>query len=67
MAKAKKIINIKTLPGTDEEVLNFLRLSNYKDVKNLLNHIQRSVIVKEDKVEYDLHRKIKRGLSTRTL
>ena len=59
IALDKKIINKNTLLGTDEEVMNFLRLSNDKDVKNLLNHLHRNVIVKEDKVEYDLHRKNK--------
>jgi HD superfamily phosphohydrolase len=59
IALDKKIININTLLGTDEEVMNFLRLSNDKDVKNLLNHLHRNVIVKEDKVEYHLHRKNK--------
>ncbi|NLN49229.1 MAG: hypothetical protein GX154_09155, partial [Clostridiales bacterium] len=55
----KKIISTNTLLRTDEEVMNFLRLSNDIDVKNLLNHIHRNVIVKEDKVEYHLHRKNK--------
>ncbi|NHM34043.1 HD domain-containing protein [Neobacillus terrae] len=59
IALDKKIIDINTLLGTDEEVMNFLRLSNDKDVKNLLNHLHRNVIVKEDKVEYHLHRKNK--------
>ena len=59
IALDKKIINTNTLLGTDEEVMNFLRLSNDIDVKNLLNHIHQNVIVKEDKVEYHLHRKNK--------
>lgn len=59
IALDKKIINLHTLLGTDEEVMNFLRLSNDKDVQNFLNHLHRNVIVKEDKVEYHLHRKIK--------
>lgn len=59
IALDKKIINTNTLLGTDEEVMDLLRLSNDIEVENLLNHIHRSVIVKEDKIEYHLHRKKK--------
>jgi uncharacterized protein len=59
IALDKNIINIHTLLGTDEEVLNLLRLSNDKDVRNLLKQIHRNVVVKEDKNEYHLHRKNK--------
>lgn len=59
LALDKKIINQNTLLGTDGEVMDLLRLSDDTEVKNLLNHLHRSVIVKEDKVEYDLHRKNK--------
>lgn len=59
IALNKKIINLNTLVGTDEEVMDLLRLSDDKDVKNLLNRIHPNVIVKEDKYEYDLHRKNK--------
>lgn len=59
IALDKKIITMNTLLGTDEEVLNLLRLSNDKDVENLLNQIHQSVKVEEDTVEYHLHRKNK--------
>lgn len=59
LALDKKIINPDTLLGTDGEVMDLLRLSDDKEVTNLLNHLHRNVIVKEDKVDYDLHRKNK--------
>ncbi|OIK14519.1 HD domain-containing protein [Bacillus sp. MUM 13] len=59
IALDKKIINTNTLLGTDEEVMDFLHLSNDMEVENLINHIHRGVIVKEDKAEYHLHRKNK--------
>ena len=59
IALDKKIISLDTLLRTDEEVIELLRLSNDIDVKNLLNNIHQSVIVKEDKGEYHLHRKNK--------
>jgi len=59
LAIDKNIINLDTLLKTDEEVMNLLRLSDDKDVKDLLNQIHLNVNVKEDKSEYDLHRKNK--------
>ncbi|MBY8912055.1 HD domain-containing protein [Bacillus sp. YC2] len=59
IALDKKIININTLLGTDEEVMDLLRSSSDIDVKKLLNRIHRNVIVKEDKIGYHLHRKNK--------
>ena len=58
-ALAKQIINLDSLLGTDEEVMRYLHLSNDQDVKNLFNQLHRNVHVKEDKVNYDLHRKNK--------
>lgn len=55
----KEIINISTLLGTDEEVMNILRSSGGIDVKNLVSRLHRRVIVKEDKADYHLHRKNK--------
>ncbi len=49
LALDKKIINLNTLLSTDEEVMDLLRLSDDKDIKNLLNQIHRRVNVKEDK------------------
>jgi uncharacterized protein len=59
IALDKNIITMDTLLGTDEEVMNLLRLSDDKDIKNLLNHIHRNVKVKEDEFAYHLHRKNK--------
>ncbi len=58
----KEIININTLLGTDEEVMNILRSSGDIDVKNLVSRLHRRVIVKEDKADYHLHRKNKMRL-----
>lgn len=55
----KTIISLNTLLGTDQEVMDLLRLTDDKDVKCLLNQLHRNVEVKEDKFEYDLHRKNK--------
>ncbi len=59
VALDKHIINLNTLLGTDEEVMNLLHVSDDEDVKKLLSHIHRHVQVKEDIFEYDLHRKNK--------
>lgn len=59
VALDKKIINLNTLLRTDEEVMDILRLSDDKEVRGLLNQIHQNVTVKEDKFEYDLHRKNK--------
>lgn len=59
VALDKNIIQLDTLLGTDAEVMELLRISEDEDVKNLLSCIHRKVIVKEDALEYDLHRKSK--------
>lgn len=59
IALDKQIITLNSLLGTDEEVMNCLRSSNDQDVIILLNQIHRDVIVVEDKVDFDLHRKNK--------
>ncbi|MBP0726311.1 HD domain-containing protein [Bacillus sp. RG28] len=59
LAIDKNVINLDTLLKTDEEVMNLLRLSDDKDVRDLLNQLHPNVNVKEDKTEYDLHRKNK--------
>lgn len=58
----KQIITLNTLLGTDQEVMDILRASSDAEVSDLLRRIHRDVIVKENKAEYHLHRKIKARL-----
>ncbi|QED48527.1 HD domain-containing protein [Cytobacillus dafuensis] len=62
LALDKNIINLNTLLGTDKEVMLLLRSSDDKDIQSLIKRIHRRVQVKEDKNEYDLHRKNKMRL-----
>lgn len=62
LALDKKMISLNTLFGTDEEVMDLLRLSGDKDIQNLLNQIHRNVKVREDQFDYDFHRRIKMRL-----
>ena len=59
IALGKKIITLDTLLETDENVLNYLRTSSDKELQAILKQIHPNVIVKEDKNNYDLHRKSK--------
>lgn len=62
IALDRKIMTLNTLLGTDEEVMALLRASSDIEVADLLGRIHRNVIVKENKVEYHLHRKTKTRL-----
>ncbi|MEH6942656.1 HD domain-containing protein [Bacillus sp. JJ722] len=59
IALNKKIINLDTFLGTDEEVLLLLRNSDDHEVQSRLKYLHGNVIVVEDSVHYDLHQKSK--------
>ncbi len=62
LALAKKLISLDDLLGTDEEVMSLLSFTEDHEVQNLLKRIHGNVKVKEDQVEYDIHRKNKMRL-----
>lgn len=62
LAWSKGIIHLHELFGTDEEVLNLLRVSPNQEVKDLLSQLHRHAVVKEDDRDYDLHRTTKARL-----
>ncbi|WP_409300329.1 HD domain-containing protein [Peribacillus sp. SCS-155] len=55
----KGIIDLDTLLRTDQEVMDLLQASDDPEVKNLSKQIHRNVMVTENKLEYDLHRRNK--------
>ncbi|MGG4265063.1 HD domain-containing protein [Peribacillus simplex] len=59
LALAKNLISLDGLLGTDEEVISLLRSTEDDEVQNLLKRIHGNVKVKEDQMDYDLHRKNK--------
>ena len=62
VALAKKLISLDDLLSTDEEVMSLLSFTEDHEVQNLLKRIHGNVKVKEDQVEYDIHRKNKMRL-----
>ncbi|CAH0197242.1 HD domain-containing protein [Peribacillus sp. Bi134] len=62
VALAKKLISLDDLLGTDEEVMCLLSFTEDHEVQNLLKRIHGNVKLKEDQVEYDIHRKNKMRL-----
>ncbi|MGE7586941.1 HD domain-containing protein [Peribacillus sp. NPDC101480] len=61
VALAKKLISLDDLLGT-EEVMCLLSFTEDHEVQNLLKRIHGNVKLKEDQVEYDIHRKNKMRL-----
>lgn len=59
IALDKKIITLDTLLETDANVMNYLRTSSDEELQAILKLIHPNVIVKEDKNNFDLHRKNK--------
>ncbi|WP_374720807.1 HD domain-containing protein [Peribacillus tepidiphilus] len=59
VALNKKVINLDTLLGTDEEVMCLLKSSKDEEIQSMIKQIHRNVQVKEDKDHFDLHRKNK--------
>jgi uncharacterized protein len=59
LALDKNVIRLNDLLGTDESVLNTLLSSEDREIRSLLRKIHRHVHVKEDKNDYDFHRKNK--------
>ncbi|WP_148357497.1 HD domain-containing protein [Peribacillus simplex] len=62
LALAKKLISLDDLLGTDEEVMSLLSFTEDHEVQNLLKRIHGNVKVKEDQLDYDIHRKNKMRL-----
>ena len=62
VALAKKLISLDDLLSTDEEVMSLLSFTEDHEVQNLIKRIHGNVKVKEDQVEYDIHRKNKMRL-----
>jgi HD superfamily phosphohydrolase len=59
LALDKNIIHLNDLLGTDESIINILHSSDDQEIQSLLKKIHRNVRVKEDRNDYDLHRKNK--------
>ncbi|MGX1983072.1 hypothetical protein EDD69_10861 [Thermolongibacillus altinsuensis] len=59
LALDKNIIHLNDLLGTDENIINILHSSDDQEIQSLLKKIHRNVRVKEDRNDYDLHRKNK--------
>ncbi|HWI48287.1 MAG TPA: hypothetical protein VNU45_08715, partial [Rummeliibacillus sp.] len=59
LALNKNIITMDTLLGTDAIVMNQLRSNQDEEIQAIVKHVHRNVIVKEDKNNYDLHRRNK--------
>lgn len=62
LALAKKLISLDDLLGTDEEVMSLLNFTEDDEVQKLLKRIHGNVKVKEDQLDYDIHRKNKMRL-----
>ncbi|MEY8755972.1 hypothetical protein AB9M93_16040 [Peribacillus frigoritolerans] len=62
VALAKKLISVDDLLSTDEEVMSLFNFTEDHEVQNLLKRIHFNVKMKEDQVEYDIHRKNKMRL-----
>ncbi|WP_397538514.1 HD domain-containing protein [Rummeliibacillus pycnus] len=59
IALNKNIITLDTLLGTDAIVMNQLRTNQDDELLAFVKHVHRNVIVKEDKNNFDLHRRNK--------
>lgn len=55
----KNIVNLNDFLGKDDDLIRKIKLSEDKELLNLLSKLHPNVRVKEDKENYDLHRKNK--------
>lgn len=55
----ESILSLDDLLKNDDEVIDILKNSKNKEIQNLLNKFNPNVILKEDKVGYDIHQKFK--------
>jgi uncharacterized protein len=59
LALNKGVICLDDLLRTDDEVLTLIKSSKDSKIKRIINQIHEDVIVKEDPLDYNLHRKTK--------
>ncbi|MGD7045685.1 HD domain-containing protein [Jeotgalibacillus proteolyticus] len=59
LALTKHVLTAEDFLGRDEDVLAKIRATNDRELLNLLNQIHPNVRVREDKAQFDLHRKNK--------
>jgi uncharacterized protein len=59
LALEKSVINVTDLLGTDEEVMELLRLSKNQEIDTLLNQLHPEIKVIEDEINFDFHLKKK--------